>query len=325
MFDTLRSWLGTTRKTPRRRYRANPSTRLYVEVLPDRINPSRFTIEVQPPGVGMPGDTAATITGSLNLNAQLPTDANGAAIVEASSIQKAVGLAVVGTITVQHAGETLTYAMGPGNVGATAAEHKPFRVSSSSIQLEDMAGSATGSDWDYNDHSWVISVAPSSPLPAVSIIATSDTMEGNPSDRWFLIHRSDSTGPATVNYSAPAGSATLGTDYTGLEGGSVTFPVGVSDVQLFVHALQDATVEGRETVVLTLAGGPTVSIDLYDDDGGFNQFEAAVVYKNGDRTLYFPSGAGDLRPCGHGWGNPGDLGYRSRIMMEATWTNAKKF
>ncbi len=32
-----------------------------------------------------------------------------------------------------------------------------------------------------------------------------------------------------------------------------------------------------------------------------------------------------IRPCGHGWGNPGDLGYRSRIMMEATWTNARKF
>lgn len=92
-------------------------------------------------------------------------------------------------------------------------------------------------------------------------------MEGSTYDGWFLIHHSNTVGTLTVNYST-GGSATFGTDYTVLGSGSVTFQNGVSDVQLSVRAVQDTLVEGTETVMLTLSGGPSASINLYDDDGG---------------------------------------------------------
>ncbi len=100
------------------------------------------------PDAGTPGDAAAAITGFLSLNSQLPSDGNGGVLVEANSTSEAAGRGIVGTITVQFAGETLSYAFGPNTVGGTAAEHKPFLVGANSISLEDLAGSAFGSDYD---------------------------------------------------------------------------------------------------------------------------------------------------------------------------------
>ena len=94
----------------------------------------------------MTGDTAATISGSLTVNSSLPTDADGGTLVEASSIQDAIERSIVGTVTVQHAGETLNYSMGLGMTGVNAAAHKPFRVGATAIELEDMASSVNGSD-----------------------------------------------------------------------------------------------------------------------------------------------------------------------------------
>lgn len=134
-------------------------TKLRLQELESRDVPALYSVHLTTPGVGMTGDTAATISGSLNVNSALATDANGGTLVEASSIQDALERSIVGTVTVQHAGETLNYSMGLGMTGVNAAAHKPFRVGATAIELEDMASSAQGSDWDYNDHYWSTSVA----------------------------------------------------------------------------------------------------------------------------------------------------------------------
>ena len=57
--------------------------------------PALFAVHL---GSGLAGGTAATITGSLSVDTSLPTNANGDTLVEAGSIQEAVGLALTGTI-----------------------------------------------------------------------------------------------------------------------------------------------------------------------------------------------------------------------------------
>ena len=88
------------------------------------------------------GDTAATISDSLSANSSLPTDASGATLVVAKSAREAVGLAITGNVRVQHAGQTLNYAIGPANVGASAAEHQSLLLDNGVIRLEDMASEA---------------------------------------------------------------------------------------------------------------------------------------------------------------------------------------
>ena len=146
MIRTVRSWLGESRKPPSR------SARLNLLTLEDRTVPA-WLIHLSS-GAGMAGDTAATISSGLAPNSALPTNADGDTIVEAATAQEAVALGIVGVVTAQVGNGTLNYAMGPGSVGATAAEHKPFLYSGGVLALEDLAGSAGGADWDYNDHFW---------------------------------------------------------------------------------------------------------------------------------------------------------------------------
>ena len=213
-------------------------------------------------GGSVPGDTAATITDTLAANSSLPTDANGDTLVEANTIQEAIGLAIIGDVTVQFGGQTLIYSMAPGNVGASFAEHRPFVGSSSVIQLEDMTYSANGSDWDYNDRSWLVSVTdvsgggspptspPTSPPPPygyptfVWITAGAGTTETSPTNGWFVVNRNNTAGALTVNFgvvaSTAADAATLDLDYTILgSGSSVTFAAGASQAFVYIHPLID--------------------------------------------------------------------------------------
>lgn len=91
---------------------------LFVTLLEDRTNPADFTVSLNSAGAGVAGSTAASISGTLALNSQLPTNGSGAAMVVAATPTQAVELALVGTITATFAGETLTYPMGTGAVGA---------------------------------------------------------------------------------------------------------------------------------------------------------------------------------------------------------------
>ena len=104
----------------------------------------------------------------------------------------------------------------------------------------------------------------------------------------------------TVDYTdAGTGTATSGTDYTAITGGTLTFPVGTTSQTFNVVVTGDTTDEANETVVVTLSSptnatistasgtgtitnddGPTVSIDspsVTEGDGGSTNLTFTVT------------------------------------------------
>jgi hypothetical protein len=255
-------------------------TKLRCEELESRDCPTLFAVYLFTPGVGMTGDTAATISGSLTVDPTLATDANGATLIEASSIQDALDRSIIGTVTVQHAGETLTYSMGVGESGVNAAAHKAFRVGAGAIELEDMTRSANGSDFDYNDHYWSTNVSevsapsmnPPSPPPPTSppppgggpayvwMTNGAGTTETGPANGWLTVNRSNTLGALTVNFAVDTTGnmpmATLNLDYEIVGNGtSVTFAAGASQARIYVHPLIDTLEEPIEIVKMRLTPG----------------------------------------------------------------------
>ncbi|MCP4712250.1 MAG: T9SS type A sorting domain-containing protein [Planctomycetes bacterium] len=88
-----------------------------------------------------------------------------------------------------------------------------------------------------------------------------------------VVRASGNEGPATVNYSSSDGSATAGSDYSPA-GGSLTWNDGESGSKTFtVSILPDETIEGDETVNLTLSGvtgaslgNPNTAVLTIEDD-----------------------------------------------------------
>jgi subtilisin family serine protease len=94
----------------------------------------------------------------------------------------------------------------------------------------------------------------------VTLSATDDTaVEAPASTGTFTVTRTGSTAAAlTVNYTI-GGTATNGTDYTTLSG-SVTIGIGNASATMTVTPVNDALVEGAETVIATLAAGTGYAI-----------------------------------------------------------------
>jgi acetyl esterase/lipase len=78
----------------------------------------------------------------------------------------------------------------------------------------------------------------------------------------FTVSRTGSTAaPLTVAW-APAGTARLGADYSLAAPWSVTIPAGAASAALTLRPVNDALVEGAETVVLKLASSPAYRVDV---------------------------------------------------------------
>lgn len=70
----------------------------------------------------------------------------------------------------------------------------------------------------------------------------------------FVISRLDNTSMGSVNYSAPGGTATAGTDYVTIPGGTINFAAnGNMSETVSITVNGDAIVEDNETVVITLS------------------------------------------------------------------------
>lgn len=115
----------------------------------------------------------------------------------------------------------------------------------------------------------------------------------------FSITRTGSTATAlTVNY-VLSGTATNGLDYPTLPT-SIVIPVGQTSVTLPINVLDDALLEGNETVILTLAAGTgyslgtsrTGTITIADNDQlGFANFVVADASGDGTANTVFQGGA----------------------------------
>ncbi|MBI4660133.1 MAG: HYR domain-containing protein [Verrucomicrobia bacterium] len=117
---------------------------------------------------------------------------------------------------------------------------------------------------------------PRQPLqPTVSILASDpEASERGPDFGTFTISRSgDTSGPLTVYYLAPYGTAQNGRDYQ-LIADTTTIPAGSSSVDIMVQPSDDTELESPESVVLTLSasalytvGSPnSASVIISDDD-----------------------------------------------------------
>ncbi|HEU0011501.1 MAG TPA: Calx-beta domain-containing protein, partial [Verrucomicrobiae bacterium] len=112
------------------------------------------------------------------------------------------------------------------------------------------------------------------PLPTVTVVASdASASESGPNAGTFTVSRTGSTAEALAARYSVGGTAANGTDYATLSG-SVTIPSGSSSAIVTVSPIDDSTVEGNETVVLTLAtdtaylvGSPnSATVTIADDD-----------------------------------------------------------
>jgi hypothetical protein len=96
--------------------------------------------------------------------------------------------------------------------------------------------------------------------PTVTVAATDANAAEAGLDRGtFTVSRTGDTSSAlTVNYTI-AGTAINGTDYQSLSG-SVSIPAGAASAVVTVTPIDDTTVEGNETVILTVSGNAAYTV-----------------------------------------------------------------
>jgi len=112
----------------------------------------------------------------------------------------------------------------------------------------------------------------------VSIANTTDSSEPTSDGTLTVTLSAASSTDTTISYSV-SGTATGGTDYASLSG-SITIPAGSTSGTLTVDVSDDGSVEGNETVIVTLSavtsGASAITIDgsndeatntIFDDDG----------------------------------------------------------
>ncbi len=122
-----------------------------------------------------------------------------------------------------------------------------------------------------------LSIADDDLTPTVTIVATDADAAENPLDTGtFTVTRTGGGGsivaPLTVFYSI-GGTSLSGVDYSGVAG-VVTIPAGTASATIQVNPVDDALVEGTETVILTLTadaayviGAPSAAtVNIADDD-----------------------------------------------------------
>ena len=109
--------------------------------------------------------------------------------------------------------------------------------------------------------------------PIVTIVATDpDAAETGDPGTFTLTRTGATTGALTVNLSR-TGTATAGTDYSGIATTAV-IPSGATSVLLTLTPVQDSTAEGAETAVVTVIGGSgyivgspnSATVTIADDD-----------------------------------------------------------
>ena len=96
--------------------------------------------------------------------------------------------------------------------------------------------------------------------------STFSILDGNATEgaliSWTLQRGGDTSGSATVDFLTAGGSAIVGQDFYGPQGGTLSFGPGQIDMTLTTLTIDDSDVEGEETMTLTLSnatGGATIT------------------------------------------------------------------
>ncbi|MDH7502123.1 MAG: Calx-beta domain-containing protein, partial [Verrucomicrobiota bacterium] len=110
-------------------------------------------------------------------------------------------------------------------------------------------------------------------LPVVTVTAADSTADENGGKGVFVFRRTESIGAELAVNIEVGGTATPDTDYVAL-GNTVTFPAGVTEIVKVVEPINDETVDGDRTVVVTLkpdasynvASPDSATVTIMDDD-----------------------------------------------------------
>jgi len=108
-------------------------------------------------------------------------------------------------------------------------------------------------------NSGAVTIADNDRPTVVLQVIDGNAAEQNRDPAEFRVYRNGPTTSALTVYYTRGGTATNGTDYSSL-GGSVTIPAGSASAPITIIPVDDAIVEGPETVILTLSSNAAYSI-----------------------------------------------------------------
>ena len=214
------------------------------------------------------------------------------------------GTATSGTDYAAITGGTLTFPAGTTSqtitvsvTGDTAAEPNETVAVSLSNPANATIGTGTGTGTITDDDGAAPSLSIDSPRVAEG--------DGGATDMTFTVTLSPaSTQQVTVDWAdAGTGTATSGTDYTAITGGTLTFPAGTTSQTITVSVTADTAAEPNETVAVSLSNPANATIGtgtgtgtIADDDGGIDDGDigAPSLSIDSPRVAEGDSGATDM-------------------------------
>ena len=257
------------------------------------VPPPSATLVLTPPSISENAGVS-TVTATL--------DRTTSAAVTITVSAAAVAPAVSGDFTLT--GTTLTIPAGTttstGTVTLTAVDN--------AIDAADKAVtvSGTASDSVTNAPPDVTLTITDDDGPTLSIDSPTVTEGDSGSvDMTFTVSLSPaSTQQVTVDWAdAGTGTATSGTDYTAITGGTLTFPAGTTSQRITVSVTGDTAAEPNETVAVSLSNPANATIGtgtgtgtIADDDGGIDDgdIDAPSLSIDSPRVAEGDSGATDM-------------------------------
>jgi hypothetical protein len=191
--------------------------------------------------------------------------------------------ALASSVTIPVGAASASIALTPHDDAAVeGAETVTLKLKADATYAIGTPNSATVTIADDDSNTQTISIASSGP----------DAAEADPTGSTLTLTRSGNPASAlTVSYSI-AGSATPGVDFSALPG-SITIPAGQSSATLTITPLDDAVVEGDETVIVTLLSHAaylieepsSASVLIADDDSQ----PVPGPQPAPERTIYLPA------------------------------------
>ncbi|PNK17921.1 hypothetical protein CEP07_09590 [Cylindrospermopsis raciborskii S01] len=171
-------------------------------------------------------------------------------------------------------GTSVTFAAGSSTATVTVDP-----TADTTVESDETVGLtlATGAGYNIGTTSVVTGTITNDDFPSITLaVSPSSVTEDGTANLVYTFTRTGSnTNTLKVNYTI-GGTATNGSDYSST-GTSVTFGAGLSTTTVIVDPIADTTVEGDETVELTLAPGTGYNIDTTSVVTG--------TITNDDRTL----------------------------------------
>ena len=232
-------------------------------------------------------------SGSKTLTFTVKLDKAAAEQVTVDYADAGTGTATSGTDYTAITGGTLTFAAGTTSqtfdvsvTGDTDEEPNETVVAMLSNAANAMIATATGTGTIVNDDGVTVSID----SPSVT-----EGDSGSTNLTFTATLSKASTQQVTVNYAdAGTGTATSGTDYTAITGGTLTFPVGITSQTFNVSVTGDTDEEADETVIVTLSGATNATISTATGTGTITNDDGVTVSIDSPSVTEGDSGSKNL-------------------------------